>query len=145
MNDCLIWIADDDKEDLDLIEQAFNECSFKVRIFDAEESRNIVSVLLNTEQKRLPQLILLDINMPVISGKELLQLIKKHHRLKHIPIAIFTTSNSKREKLECLELGANCFLTKPYDFRSMIKICSALSTVFCTAEFDGRKSYLSVL
>jgi CheY-like chemotaxis protein len=139
MTDCLIWIVDDDADDLELISQAFKECSFEVRTFSSPDPEKITGELEKSYLKDLPEVILLDLNMPIISGKELLSHIRNDARFKHIPVVMFTTSNSKRDRIECLQLGANCFLTKPNSYANMVKICASLATVFCTPEFSNHK------
>ncbi|HEY3404156.1 MAG TPA: response regulator, partial [Ohtaekwangia sp.] len=61
----------------------------------------------------LPDLILLDINMPVMNGRACLKEIKRDPRLKHIPVVIFTTSKNEQDRQLCIELGATDFLLKP--------------------------------
>ena len=135
MTDCLIWVVDDDVDDIYLIEQGFRECSFNVRTFSPTNVSDVIPALEKTYAKDLPQVILLDINMPKISGKELLGWIRADLRFKHIPVVMFTTSTSRADRIECMQLGANCFLTKPNSYQSMVKVCSSLETVFCTPEF----------
>lgn len=136
MSDCLIWVVDDDADDLYLIEQGFRECSFNVRTFTPPNLAELLPALEKTYSRDLPQVILLDINMPKISGKELLGSIRADSRFKHIPVVMFTTSTSRKDRVECMQLGANCFLTKPNSYHNMVKVCSSLATVFCTPEFS---------
>jgi CheY-like chemotaxis protein len=136
MTDCLIWVVDDDVDDIFLIEQGFRECSFNVRTFSPSNVTEVIPSLEKTYAKDLPQVILLDINMPRISGKELLCSIRADVRFKHIPVVMFTTSTSRNDRIECMRLGANCFLTKPSSYQNMVKVCSSLATVFCTPEFS---------
>ena len=136
MSDCLIWIVDDDEDDIDLISQAFKECSLDVRVFSPADSSQLIPSLEKTYAKDLPQVILLDINMPIVSGIELLEGIRSDMRFKHIPVVMFTTSTSRTDKMQSLQLGANCFLTKPGTYQKMVKICSSLATIFCTPEFS---------
>ncbi len=131
MSDCFIWIVDDDADDLDIISQAFRECSMGVRLFAAQEASSVLPALEKSDENDFPKVILLDINMPQISGKMLLSMIRKVERFKHIPIVVFTTSNSAKDRTECLQLGANSFLTKPVTYQDMVKICASVTTVFC--------------
>ena len=131
MSDCFIWIVDDDADDLDIISQAFRECSMEVRLFTAQEATSVLPALEKLDEKNFPKVILLDINMPQISGKVLLSMIRQDQRFKHIPIVVFTTSNSQKDRADCMELGANSFLTKPVTYQDMLKICASVTTVFC--------------
>jgi CheY-like chemotaxis protein len=63
--------------------------------------------------KNFPNVILLDLNLPKMHGREVLSRIKLSEEFKHIPIAILTTSSSKSEKEFCISAGATDFLTKP--------------------------------
>ena len=139
MSECLIWIVDDDADDIALVKQAFKECSFEIRIFTPADTKDIVPELERTFARDLPQLILLDINMPGISGRQLLSRIRQDDRFRHIPVVMFTTSASRSDRNECLKDGANCFLTKPNSYKEMVKVCSSLATVFCTPEFSNHK------
>ncbi|MCW3116389.1 MAG: response regulator receiver protein [Chitinophagaceae bacterium] len=139
MSECVIWIVDDDADDIALIKQAFLECSFDVRIFSPTEAKDLIPALERTYARDLPQVILLDINMPGISGRQLLSRIRGDERFRHIPVVMFTTSNSRIDRNECLKDGANSFLTKPNSYKEMVKVCSSLATVFCTPEFSNHK------
>ncbi len=131
MSDCSIWIVDDDPDDLELIEQAFKDSHQGVRVFESEEAEKIFPTLESLSPAELPLLILLDINMPVMSGKALLEKIKGDDRFKYLPVIMFTTSNSAKEMTECYDKGANCFITKPHTYTQMVDICSSLVVLFC--------------
>jgi CheY-like chemotaxis protein len=139
MSECLIWIVDDDADDIALIKQAFQECSFEIRIFSPTEAKSLLPSLEKTYSRDLPQVILLDINMPGVSGRQLLSRIREDDRFRHIPIVMFTTSASRIDRNECLKEGANCFLTKPNSYKEMVKVCASIATVFCTPEFTNHK------
>jgi CheY-like chemotaxis protein len=64
-------------------------------------------------QDDLPDLILMDINMPVMDGKQTLQEIRSSADLKHLPVVMLTTSNRDKDVLESYRLGVNAYLTKP--------------------------------
>jgi two-component system response regulator len=63
-----------------------------------------------------PSLILLDLNMPRLSGKEVLALLKSDPDLKSIPVVVFTTSSREEDVIECYRIGANSYVPKPTDF-----------------------------
>lgn len=79
-------------------------------------------VLLDT----LPDLILMDINMPVMDGKQTLQEIRTDAELKHLPVVMLTTSNRDKDVLESYRLGVNAYLTKPVLDSEFIKTVQQL-------------------
>ncbi len=84
----------------------------------------------------LPDIIFLDLNMPVMNGFDFLIQIKKENQLNKIPVCIFTTSNILRDKELTKEFGAQFFLTKPNDFQVLRKkLQQILSADFSTDEY----------
>jgi CheY-like chemotaxis protein len=114
----ILW-ADDDTDDLMLMKEILVKNG---RDFDIIEVRNGKEALDHLDAARetssLPCLIILDINMPVIDGKEALTLIKKDDVLKTIPVVIFTTSNSELDKLFCKRHQVE-MITKPPHYKSL--------------------------
>ncbi len=74
----------------------------------------------------LPELILLDINLPDISGIDLLTLIKKEQRLKDIPVVILTGSNEDQDIQKCYDLGASSYLVKPISNDALMLVVEKL-------------------
>jgi CheY-like chemotaxis protein len=64
----------------------------------------------------LPLLVLLDLNMPVLDGYQVLERMKKNERTKRIPVIVLTTTDDHREVSRCYDLGCNVYLTKPVDY-----------------------------
>ncbi len=75
-----------------------------------------------------PGLILLDLNMPKISGREALAEIKTDPNLRTIPIVVLTTSKTEEEIYRSYDLGANSFITKPVNFEAMVEIMRAVTS-----------------
>jgi CheY-like chemotaxis protein len=69
----------------------------------------------------LPDIILLDLNMPKISGIEFLSLLKNDQRLHHIPIIILTTSDNKKDVTACYEIGVSGYILKPLKYEDYVK------------------------
>ena len=68
-----------------------------------------------------PFLLLLDLNLPVLDGYEVLKLIKKDERTRHIPVIVLTTTDNPNEISRCYELGCNVYITKPVDYDKFSK------------------------
>jgi two-component system response regulator len=73
-----------------------------------------------------PALILLDLNMPGLGGRALLELVKQDKDLRRIPVVILTTSTDARDVDRCYELGASTYIQKPVDFDGLIRVAKAL-------------------
>jgi CheY-like chemotaxis protein len=70
----------------------------------------------------LPVLVLLDLDLPLLDGYQVLERIKSDRRAKRIPIIILTTTDDRREVGRCYELGCNAYLTKPVDYTSFSEV-----------------------
>jgi two-component system response regulator len=79
-----------------------------------------------------PDLILLDLNLPRMDGREVLAQIKADPNLKRIPVVILTTPRAEEDVLKAYELNANCYITKPVDFEQFIKVVSAVEEFWLT-------------
>lgn len=75
-----------------------------------------------------PDLILLDLNLPNLTGREVLERVRANPRIRHIPVIILTTTQAQNEVLECYRLGANCFITKPSTFQEFVQLISTTCT-----------------
>ncbi|GAB3281412.1 response regulator [Larkinella harenae] len=106
-----VLIVDDDEDDQFLIQLAFQQTSEKFRLQFASDGTQVLERI--RKPTFLPDLILLDLNMPTISGFDVLKQIKNSPRYRHIPVIILSTSDSEIDINRCYELGANTFMVKP--------------------------------
>jgi CheY-like chemotaxis protein len=117
-----IFYAEDDLDDLFIVKQAFQSYDGSVKIIHANNGLEALEILQNLgEQGTLPCLILLDINMPGMDGRETLIRIKQDDRLKDIPAAMFTTSSSSLDKEFAAKWNTR-FFTKPLVYSEMEKM-----------------------
>jgi chemotaxis family two-component system response regulator Rcp1 len=79
-----------------------------------------------------PDIILLDLNLPKKDGREVLAVIKKDDRLKHIPVVVLTTSKAEEDVLRSYELHANCYVTKPVDLEKFIVVVQSIDRFWLT-------------
>ncbi len=125
----MILIVDDDLEDQELVCKAFTKLDFPIdvkSVFNGEELLRYLRSLDN-EEHSYPTLILLDLNMPKISGIEALKEIKLDNKLRRIPIIIFTTSSSERDIAQSYDLGASSYIVKPTSFQQLTQTLKTLS------------------
>lgn len=123
-----ILVADDDEDDRYLIRHAFHALASHVFLHFVEHGAALIKRLedLYHQSQPMPSLILLDLNMPVMDGKEALQFIKKHHIFKSIPVIIFSTTSNQHDIAFSYEAGANTFITKPHTYTSLENMAKAI-------------------
>jgi chemotaxis family two-component system response regulator Rcp1 len=115
--DIEILLVEDNPGDVRLTLEALKEgrINNKVNVVtDGEQAINYLKKGLAAHT--LPDLILLDLNLPKLSGREVLEIVKTDEGLKHIPVIILTTSKSEDDILKSYQHYANCYITKPVDF-----------------------------
>ena len=115
-----IFIVDDDADDRQIIKDAFihTGVSSALELFDSGNA--LLEHLSKLDPPAFPSLILLDLNMPGKDGLEILSEIKGKDAFRHIPIVIFTTSSFEKDRINCYERGANCFVTKPSAYDKLL-------------------------
>jgi two-component system response regulator len=132
----IVLMADDDEDDCLLVEAALQEVDIAHDLRFVGDGRELLDYLYNegdfTDPEKFPRpnLILLDLNMPRIDGREALATIKSDQQLKKIPILVLTTSSEPRDIELCKQAGAFSFLCKPEVFQDLIdmleKSCMAI-------------------
>ena len=135
MNEIQILLVEDNEGDILLTLEAFKEIKVKNNIEVVKDGEAAIEFLKRQGQyagSKVPQLILLDINMPRMNGIEVLDFIKKDERLKKIPVVMLTTSSSESDISACYEKSANCFITKPLDFGKFLNVVQAIESFWFT-------------
>ena len=113
-----ILLVDDNEGDILLTREALEEARIINKISIAYDGMEAVSFLRKTPpfgDADMPDLILLDINLPKMDGTEVLSIIKSDPDLKRIPVIMLTTSSSEKDILASYDNYANCYITKPVD------------------------------
>ena len=108
-----VLYADDDVDDKDWVRDACRAIDSGLNVVFVNNGRQVIDYLGSAENTLLPSLIVLDLNMPEMDGRQTLQKIKADPQYQHIPVAIVTTSTNKIDREVCQRLGASVYLTKP--------------------------------
>jgi CheY-like chemotaxis protein len=117
MNDYKILLVDDDEDDQFIFINALKEITAEHKCVIANNGMEALSHL--KAGPSLPDLIFLDLNMPVMNGIELILILKADYRFADIPAVIYTTSDNPDEKKQMKELGVSAFLTKTANFKKL--------------------------
>jgi two-component system response regulator len=123
LDDKVILLVDDDPNDVELTLRAFRNNPLANRIVVARDGIEALDYLRGTgchaqrDPAHLPQVVLLDLNLPVLDGLEVLRRIRAEERFRRLPVVILTSSNQDSDKLAGYGLGANSYVRKPVDFK----------------------------
>ena len=118
----LVYV-DDDQDDRSLFQETIEELFPNIDLRLYENGKEFIEDLVR-DISNLPQLVFMDLNMPIKNGFECLEEIRLNKALQQIPIAVYSTSSCPKDKNRSLALGARHFLTKPTSFRDMKTLLS---------------------
>lgn len=120
----IILVCDDDEDDIELVTEAFKEACIEADFQFASDGRELVDYLKSTNEcqsVKCPEIILLDLNMPRMDGRQALEWIKSLPGYRYIPVVVYTTSNARDDVNQCYGIGANSFMTKCASFKDLVE------------------------
>jgi CheY-like chemotaxis protein len=133
----VILCAEDDLDDQVLTRDAFKESGFAIDVRFVHHGEELMDYLLGqgdyTDRSApFPGLIVVDLNMPRMNGREAIRAIRAEPTLRRAPIAVLTTSRSREDIDEAYDLGANCYLVKPVSIDGMGHLLADLARYWFT-------------
>ena len=128
----VLLIAEDDPDDQLLVREALEENRLANDIYFVNNGEELLDFLYHrgrytTEDAPFPDLILLDLNMPKVDGRQALAIIKADPELHRIPIVVLTTSRAEEDVLRTYDLGVNSFIVKPVTFEALVHVTKMLT------------------
>ena len=130
-----VLIVDDDTDDCDLFTEALADVKAATVCYCASDGDVAIQQLMKNEIER-PDIIFLDINMPVMDGWECLSKLKSTDNLKDIPVIMHTTSSLVSDRDIARKLGALCYVTKQSDFKILKRMLEIIVNKMTKQEFD---------
>jgi len=130
-----VLLVEDDPGDVLMTREAFEEHKVANRLSVVADGVSAMAFLRKEgehAQAPTPDLILLDLNLPRMDGREVLAAVKADERLKHIPVVVLTTSEAEEDVLRSYALHANAYVTKPVDFDRFIQVVRQIDDFFVT-------------
>ncbi len=124
-----ILLVDDDPGDVRYMKEVFAECGLSSDLLIAASGIEAMDILCRNgihENTVLPELILLDLNMPGKDGFSVLKDIKSDKRFNYIPVIVLSSSNAKKDILRAYDGNANCYITKPNDLKSYMSVVQSI-------------------
>lgn len=135
-----ILIAEDDPDDQLLMREAFSERCHDCRLCFVNDGVQLMRILngegslpSDTDDScETPDLVLLDLNMPLKDGRKALQEIKSDTGLRAIPTVVMTTSDNEEDIIRCYDAGANSYIVKPSSYSGLLEVVSSLTSYWAT-------------
>lgn len=124
-----ILIIEDNPGDIFLMKKSFESVPAKHQLHIATDGQEALEYLYdsaNGGSSKRPDLILLDLNLPKVDGREILYRIKQHDDLKTIPVVMFSSSSSAKDIMGSYDLQANCYVVKPYAYEEYATIINSI-------------------
>src|SRR5687767_1455682 len=109
----MVFLVDDDIDDVEIVQEAFQRNHYTGEIGVASNGKVFMEQIHAAREQDRPKIILLDLNMPLKNGFQVLDELKNDPSLKTIPVIVLTASNNKSDEIRCFELGCSLFYTKP--------------------------------
>ena len=133
-NTITILLVDDNQADVELTRETLSDCKLRLSIETAQDGQQALELLEAklAHRERLPDLILLDLNMPRLDGPGLLMQLRAREELKTIPVVVLTSSDAEQDIVRSYKLGANCYVNKPVGLEEFQKIVSAIEGFWLT-------------
>ena len=130
-----ILLVEDSPHDARLTIEALRDGKLRHNVRHVEEGEEAMAILRREGKEAAsprPDLILLDLNLPGMDGREVLQEIKEDLDLKRIPVVVMTTSRAERDIHQAYNLHANCYVTKPTDIEQFIGVVKKIEDFWLT-------------
>lgn len=119
----IILYAEDDLDDFESLKEALDQISQNQQLVHAKNGEDAISFI--KQSSVLPSLVVLDLNMPVMDGKEVLKWLKQQDQYKNIPVMIFTTSSREEDVKLCQSYGCT-FFRKPTLYRDLLHVAQTM-------------------
>lgn len=131
----VILLVEDNKVDVILTRRSFKRAKLSVNLHHVENGEQCMA-FLRKEGKYAdaptPDLILLDLNLPIMDGREVLTELAKDDKLNHLPVVVLTTSKDERDVLAMYKLRCSAYITKPVDFKRFQEVIEKMSAFWFT-------------
>ena len=124
-----VLLVEDNPGDVRLIMEAFRETKLLIHVSVAEDGVQALAMLRRQGshvRAPRPDLVVLDLNLPLKDGREVLAEIKEDPELQHIPVVILTTSNADQDILKAYKHHANCYITKPIQLEQFLAVARSI-------------------
>lgn len=142
-----ILLVEDSEGDILLTKEVFEDAKIIIKldvVRDGQQAVDFLNKQSNYQNAQLPDLLLLDVNLPKKNGIEVLKYIKGNGVFKHIPVIMLTTSSSEKDIFMSYQNYANCYITKPVDIDSFMDVVTKIENFWISVvKLPARKKYFN--
>jgi CheY-like chemotaxis protein len=128
-----LMLIEDDQVDAMIVERAVRDLSIRNELVHVSNGE-LALEYLNDPHKQNPCVILLDLNMPRMNGKEFLEIIKQDVLLKMIPVIVLTSSQDQKDKAESFRLGVSGYMLKPVGYQQFVDVVRTVELYWTMSE-----------
>jgi CheY-like chemotaxis protein len=123
-----ILLVEDNPNDIEITRRALEKEQVRNGLVVARDGQEALDILFSREKNGVPKpgLILLDLNLPKVDGREVLEKIKADPKLRRIPVIVLTVSTRQEDIVRSYDLGVNTFITKPIRYEDFIKVVTTI-------------------
>jgi two-component system response regulator len=126
LSEPVILLVEDSEDDVELTLRALRRCGIQSRVDVARDGAAAIDYLLGQPEHPLPTVVLLDLNLPKLSGLEVLERLRASPRARLVPVVILTSSREQNDLLRGYALGANSYVRKPVDYDAFLEAARQL-------------------
>jgi len=131
-NRCIL-LVEDDQVDVMTVKRALKEINVCNPLVQRDNGEEGLAYLRDPASER-PCIILLDLNMPVMSGIEFLQVVKADEQLRRLPVIVLTTSEEQQDKVNSFNLSVAGYMAKPVDYRKFVEVMRSIDLYWTISE-----------
>jgi CheY-like chemotaxis protein len=131
-----ILVAEDDRVDAMTVKRSLKELNITNHVEIVGNGEDALAYLRGLQQEK-PCIILLDLNMPRMSGIEFLRIIKHDEALKRTPVVVLTTSRDDQDKIESFNLGVAGYMIKPVDYWQFVEVVKTINLYWTLSEMPN--------
>ena len=124
-NPTSILFAEDNPQDVRLLKYALSQLDSPVNLLHYPDGQELLAAVPSLYAANIA-CVLVDLNMPFVDGFEVITQLRANDDFRHVPIIVFTNTNSNEERLRCYQLGANAYVPKPLEIEGLVKAVKSI-------------------
>lgn len=129
-----ILLVEDDRVDAMTVKRALKELHVTNPLVHVENGEAALNYLRGADNGMQPCIILLDLNMPIMTGIEFLQVVKRDDNFRRIPVVVLTTSEEQQDKVNSFNQGVAGYMAKPVDYHQFVEVIRSINTYWTISE-----------